>query len=61
MRLSHQAVYTWEAGLMRPRPYNGRQLEAILQTPLDVLLAPEEQKEAGTEVPTSENRQVQYE
>jgi hypothetical protein len=51
------AIHYWERGQQRPRPYNGKRLEAALHTPLETLLALDNEKEADTEAPTSKVRQ----
>jgi transcriptional regulator with XRE-family HTH domain len=50
--LSEQCVYWWEIGLVKPRPYNAKRLETILQTPASVLLEPEIENGAETKSPS---------
>lgn len=38
--VSGQAVYTWEAGISRPRWWHAAALEAVLGVPIDTLLPP---------------------
>jgi transcriptional regulator with XRE-family HTH domain len=58
--MSDMAVHYWEAGKGSPRPVNARRLEAVLQTSIDVLLSPENEKEPDAETPgSSRERQTQ--
>jgi len=58
--LSHMCIHYWEAGKGTPRPYNADRLVAMLQTPIETLMEPENELEASTEALTPKiERQTQ--
>ena len=58
--LSHMCVYYWEAGKSVPRSDNAARLAAVLQTPIETLLEPDNEQESDVEnTPDSGERQTQ--